>query len=145
MVHVPYKGGGVSVQDVMTGEVQLTFENPATALPMMAAGGVRALAVTSETRSPHLPDVPTMIESGIAGFATVSFFGLVVEAGTPDTIVARLNDAVNRSLAAEAARATLRQLSLEVGPGTPAELAAYLARERSRWEEIARLAHVEVE
>jgi tripartite-type tricarboxylate transporter receptor subunit TctC len=145
MVHVPYKGGGVSVQDVMTGQVQLTFENPATALPMIASGGVRALAVTSETRSPHLPDVPTMIESGIAGFATVSFFGLVVKAGTPEAIVARLNDAVNRSLAADAAQATLRQLSLEVGPGTPAEFAAYLARERGRWEEIARLAHVEVE
>jgi tripartite-type tricarboxylate transporter receptor subunit TctC len=145
MVHVPYKGGGVSVQAVMTGQVQLTFENPATALPLIASGGVRALAVTSETRSPHLPDVPTMIESGVAGFATVSFFGLVVKAGTPAGIVARLNDAVNRSLAAEAAQATLRQLSLEVGPGTPEEFAAYLARERGRWEEIARLAHVEVE
>ncbi len=145
MVHVPYKGGGVSVRAVVSGEVQLTFENPATALPLIASGGVRALAVTSETRSPHLPDVPTMIESGIAGFATVSFFGLVVKAGTPDAIVARLNDAVNRSLAAAEAQATLKQLSLEVGPGTPAEFAAYLAHERSRWEEIARLAHVEVD
>jgi len=145
MVHVPYKGGGVSVQDVMAGQVQLTFENPATALPMIASGGVRALAVTSETRSPHLPDVPTMIESGIPGFATVSFFGLVVKTGTPDALVARLNDAVNRSLAAEAAQTTLRQLSLDVSPGTPADFAAYLARERGKWEEIARLAHVEVE
>jgi tripartite-type tricarboxylate transporter receptor subunit TctC len=145
MVHVPYKGGGVSVQDVMTGQVQLTFENPATALPMIASGGVRALGVTSETRSPHLPEVPTMIESGMAEFATTSFFGLVVKAGTPAAMVARLNGAVNRSLAADAAQATLRQLSLDVSPGTPAEFAAYLARERSRWEEIARLAHVEVE
>jgi tripartite-type tricarboxylate transporter receptor subunit TctC len=112
---------------------------------MIASGGVRALGVTSETRSPHLPDVPIMIESGIAGFATVSFLGLVVKAGTPEAIVARLNDAVNRSLAANAAQTTLRQLSLDVGPGTPAEFAAYLTRERTRWEEIARLAHVEVE
>ena len=145
MVHVPYKGGGVSVQDVMTGQVQLTFENPATALPMITSGGVRALAVTSETRSPHLPDVPTMIESGIADFATVSFFGLVVKTGTPDTIVARLNDAVNRSLATPEAQKTLDQLSLDVGPGSPAEFAAYLARERGKWSEIARLAHVQVE
>jgi tripartite-type tricarboxylate transporter receptor subunit TctC len=101
--------------------------------------------VTSETRSPHLPEVPTMIESGIAGFATVSFFGLVVKAGTPDAIVARLNDAVNRSLAADAAQAALLQLSLDLRPGTPAEFAAYLARERRKWEEIARLARVEVE
>jgi len=86
-----------------------------------------------------------MIESDIPGFATVSFFGLVVKTGTPATIVARLNDAVNRSLAAEAAQATLAQLSLDVSPGTPQDFATYLARERSRWEEIARLAHVEVE
>jgi len=145
VVHVPYKGGGVSVQGVMTGEVQLTFENPATALPMIASGGVRALAVTSETRSAHLPDVPTMIESDIPGFATVSFFGLVVKAGTPARIIARLNDAVNRSLAEEAVQATLRQLSLDVSPGTPDEFAVYLAHERGRWEEIARHAHVEVE
>ena len=145
LVHVPYKGGGVSIQDVMTGQVQLTFENPATALPMIQAGSVRALAVTSETRSSHLPDVPTMIESGITDFATVSFFGLVVKTGTPDALIAQLNDAVNRSLAAPEARATLAQLSLDVGSGSPAEFAAYLARERDKWEEIARLAHVQVE
>jgi tripartite-type tricarboxylate transporter receptor subunit TctC len=72
LVHAPYKGGGVSVQDVVSGQVQLTFENPATALPLIEAGSVRALAVTSETRSPHLPEVPTMVESGIADFVTVS-------------------------------------------------------------------------
>jgi tripartite-type tricarboxylate transporter receptor subunit TctC len=145
LVHVPYKGGGVSVQDVMTGQVQLTFENPATALPMIQAGSVRALAVTSEARSPHLPDVPTMIESGIKDFATVSFFGLVVKAGTPDALITRLNMAVNQSLAAPEARATLAQLSLDVSAGSPADFAVYLARERDKWEEIARLAHVQVE
>jgi tripartite-type tricarboxylate transporter receptor subunit TctC len=145
MVHVPYKGGGVSVQGVMTGQVQLTFENPATALPMIATGSVRALAVTSEARSPHLPEVPTMIESGIKDFATVSFFGLVVKAGTPDALVARLNAAVNQSLAAPEARTALAKLSLDVSPGSSAEFASYLARERDKWEEIARLAHVEVE
>jgi tripartite-type tricarboxylate transporter receptor subunit TctC len=145
MVHVPYKGGGVSVQGVMTGQVQLTFENPATALPMIATGSVRALAVTSEARSPHLPEVPTMIESGIKDFATVSFFGLVVKAGTPDALVARLNAAVNQSLAAPEARTALAKLSLDVSPGSSAEFAGYLARERDKWEEIARHAHVEVE
>jgi tripartite-type tricarboxylate transporter receptor subunit TctC len=145
MVHVPYKGGGVSVRDVVGGEVALTFENPATALPVIRSGGVRALAVTSEARSPDLPDVPTMIESGIAGFATVSFFGLVVKTGTPDAIVAKLNAAVNRSLAAPAVQTALKQLSLEIRAGTPAQFADDLARERARWEEIARLAHVAVD
>jgi tripartite-type tricarboxylate transporter receptor subunit TctC len=73
LVHVPYKGGGVSVQDVVSGQVQLTFENPATALPLIEAGRVRALAVTSETRSPHLPEVPTMVESGIADLSPYRF------------------------------------------------------------------------
>jgi tripartite-type tricarboxylate transporter receptor subunit TctC len=145
LVHVPYKGGGVSVQDVMTGQVQLTFENPATALPMIQAGGVRALAVTSEARSPHLPDVPTMIESGIKDFATVSFFGLVVKAGTPEDLIARLNAAVNQGLAVPEARTALAQLSLDIGTSSPADFASYLARERNKWEEIARLAHVQVE
>jgi tripartite-type tricarboxylate transporter receptor subunit TctC len=81
-VHVPYKGGGVSVQDVVSGQVQLTFENPATVLPLIEAGSVRALAVTSETRSPHLPEVPTMVESGIADFVTVSVFGLAAQRNT---------------------------------------------------------------
>jgi tripartite-type tricarboxylate transporter receptor subunit TctC len=145
MVHVPYKGGGVSVRDVVSGEVQFTFENPATALPMIQSGAVRALAVTSELRNPHLPNVPTMIESGMPGFATVSFFGLVVKAGTPDAIVAKLNAAVNDSLATPAAVRTLKQLSLEVRTGTPREFADYLAHEREKWEEIARLARVEVD
>lgn len=145
MVHVPYKGGGVSVRDVVSGQVQLTFENPATALPLIQSGAVRALAVTSEARNPRLPNVPTMIESGMPGFATVSFFGLVVKAGTPDAIVAKLNAAVNESLATPVAKRTLEQLSLEVRTGSPREFADYLAREREKWEKIARLARVQVD
>jgi tripartite-type tricarboxylate transporter receptor subunit TctC len=149
LVHIPYKGGGVSVQDVMTGQVQLTFENPATALPMIQSGGVRALAVTSEARSPRLPDVPTMTESGIADFVTVSFFGLVVRAGTPADIVARLNRTVNESLEGDDVQATLAQLSLDIqgagAAGTPEDFAKYLAHERDKWESIARLAQIQVE
>jgi tripartite-type tricarboxylate transporter receptor subunit TctC len=145
LVHVPYKGGGVSAQDVMTGQVQLTFENPATALPLIRAGSVRALAVTSAARNPQLPDVPTMVESGIADFVTVSFFGLVVRAGTPPDIVTRLNATVNTGLKPADVQEMLAKLSLDVAPETPAEFSASLAKERDKWGAIARLANIQVE
>jgi len=145
LVHIPYKGGGVSVQDVVSGQVQLTFENPATALPVVEAGSVRALAVTSETRSPRLPDVPTMVESGIKDFVTVSFFGLVARNGTPGDIVARLNGAVNESLQAPAVESALAKLSLDIRMGSPSEFAEFLGKEREKWGSIARLAHIQVE
>jgi tripartite-type tricarboxylate transporter receptor subunit TctC len=145
LVHVPYKGGGVSAQDVMTGQVQLTFENPATALPLIRAGSVRALAVTSAARNPQFPDVPTMVESGIADFVTVSFFGLVVRAGTPPDIVTRLNATVNTGLKPADVQEMLAKLSLDVAPETPAEFSASLAKERDKWGAIARLANIQVE
>jgi tripartite-type tricarboxylate transporter receptor subunit TctC len=145
LVHVPYKGGGVSVQDVVSGQVQLTFENPATALPVVEAGSVRALAVTGETRSPRLPNVPTMVESGIEDFVTVSFFGLVVRAGTPADIVAKLSGAVNESLKAPDVEAALAKLSLDIRAGSSAEFSAFLDKERQKWSSIVRLAQIQVE
>ena len=86
-VHVPYKSGGQSIQAVIAGEVQFTFENPAIALPLVQAGVVRALAVTSEARHPQAPDVPTLVEGGLPGFVSVSFTGVVGPAGIPGDIV----------------------------------------------------------
>ena len=97
-VHVPYKGGGPSIQAVIAGEVQFTFENPAVSLPLARANTVRALAVTSETRSAQAPELPTMIESGLPDFASVSFTGVVAPAGTPAAIVNRLNATINETL-----------------------------------------------
>jgi tripartite-type tricarboxylate transporter receptor subunit TctC len=145
LVHIPYKGGGVSVQDVVSGQVQLTFENPATALPVIEAGSVRALAVTSETRNPRLPDVPTMVESGIKDFVTVSFFGLVARNGTPADIVARLSGAVSESLKAPGVESALGKLSLDIRAGSSSEFAEFLGKERVKWGSIVELAHIQVE
>ncbi|HLH94417.1 MAG TPA: tripartite tricarboxylate transporter substrate binding protein [Xanthobacteraceae bacterium] len=145
LVHVPNKGGGVSAEDVVSGQVQLTFENPATALPLIAAGSLRALAVTSATRSPHLPAVPTMVESGIPDFVTSSFFGLVARSGTPASVVAKLNDAVNAGLKASDVETAFAKLSLDIRPGSPAEFGSYLTHERSTWDAVARLANIKVE
>jgi tripartite-type tricarboxylate transporter receptor subunit TctC len=139
-VHVPYKSGGQSIQAVIAGEVQFTFENPAIALPLVQAGVVRALAVTSEARDPQAPDVPTLVEAGLPGFVSVSFTGVVGPAGIPGDIVAKLNSAINESLKAPDVAATLAKLAVEVGGGTPGEFAAFLTEEMATMRPVVKAA-----
>jgi tripartite-type tricarboxylate transporter receptor subunit TctC len=133
ITHVPYRGGGQAAGDVVSRQVQMAFENPAVALPLVQAGRIRALAVTSETRNPQAPDIPTMIESGFPGFVSVSFTGMVAPAGTPASIIGRLNTVVNESLALPDVQATLMKLAVEARPASPEAFAAFLARERDKW------------
>jgi tripartite-type tricarboxylate transporter receptor subunit TctC len=144
ITHVPYKSGGSSTQDVVSGQVQLTFENPAVALPLAQSGQVRALAVTSEARNPRLPDVPTLRET-IPDFVSVSFTGLVAPAGVSRAIVTRLNAAINESLKAPTVQSTLAQLSVDVKPGSAEEFAAFLAKEREKWLGVARAAKIQLD
>jgi tripartite-type tricarboxylate transporter receptor subunit TctC len=144
ITHVPYKGGGGSTQDVVSGQVPLTFENPAISLPLVLAGQIRALAVTSDVRNPRIPDVPTLSES-IPGFVSVSFTGVVVPTGVAPAIIARLNTAINESLRAPTAQATLSQLSVDVKPGTPEEFGAFLAKEREKWLAVATTAKIQLD
>ena len=95
IVHVPYKSGGESIQSVMGGQVQFTFENPAVALPLVQAGSMRALAMTSAARDAQAPDVPTLIESGLPDFVVKSFTGVVAPAAIPAPVVARLNAVID--------------------------------------------------
>jgi tripartite-type tricarboxylate transporter receptor subunit TctC len=145
LVHVPYKGGGPSVQAVVGGEVQMTFENPAVSLPLVQGGQVRALAVTSEKRNPQAPDVPTMIESGVADFVSVSFTGIVAPAGTPAEIVAKLNAAVNESLRSSEIEQAFKRLAVEPHAGSPAEFAAFLTKERERWGAVIKAAGIKAD
>jgi tripartite-type tricarboxylate transporter receptor subunit TctC len=129
IVHVPYKSGGQSIQAVVAGEVQFTFENPAVALPLVQAGVVRALAVTSAARHPQAADVPTLVEGGLPGFVSVSFTGVVGPAGIPRDIVTKLNSAINESLKSPDVAATLGKLAVDVKSETPGEFAAFLTEE----------------
>ena len=138
VVHVPYKSGGLSVQAVIAGETQFSFENPAAVLPLVEAGTVRALAVTSATRSPAMPDLPTMIEAGVPDFTSVSFTAVLAPAGTPAAIVGRLNAAINESLRSPEVAATLARLAVESKIASPAELAAFVAGEREKWSTIVK-------
>jgi tripartite-type tricarboxylate transporter receptor subunit TctC len=144
ITHVPYKSGGNSTQDVVSGQVPLTFENPAVSLPLVQAGSIRAIAVTSEARNPRLPDVPTVAET-IPDFVSVSFTGVVAPAGVSPAIVAKLNAAINESLKAPDVMATLAKLSVDIKPGTPAEFGAFLAKEREKWQGVAKAAHIQID
>jgi tripartite-type tricarboxylate transporter receptor subunit TctC len=145
IVHVPYKGGGLAIQAVMAGEVQMTFENTAVSLPHVQAGQVRALAVTSEKRNSHIPEVPTMIEGGVPDFVSASFTGVVAPAGTSAAIVSRLNAAINECLKSPEVQATLTKLSVEARIGSSDDFAAFLARERDKWVPLVKSAGVKAE
>jgi tripartite-type tricarboxylate transporter receptor subunit TctC len=145
IVHVPYKGGGSAAQAVLARETQMTFENPAVSLPHIQAGKVKALAVTSERRNPQAPDVPTMIESGLTDFVSVSFTGIVAPAGTPAEIVSRLNAAINEAVRAGDIESAFLRLAVEPRLGSADAFAAFVMHERDRWGGVIKAAGVKVE
>jgi tripartite-type tricarboxylate transporter receptor subunit TctC len=145
LLHVPYKGGGQSVTAVVSGEVQLCFENPSVTLPLIRSGKLRALASTGETRSPETPDIPTMIEAGVPDFVSLSFTGLVAPAGTPAEIVTRLNAAANDSLKSSDVHTMLTRLAVEPRPGSPADFTAFVTRETEKWRAVVQAARIRIE
>ncbi len=145
VVHVPYKGGGPSVQAVVAGETQFSFENPASSLPLVQAGNVRALASTGDTRGAQTPDLPTMVEAGVPDFTSVSFTAVVAPAGTPAPIVNKLNAAINDSLKSPENARTLVKLNVDAKITSPEEFAAFLAKERDKWTAVVKTAGVQAE
>jgi tripartite-type tricarboxylate transporter receptor subunit TctC len=145
LVHVPYKGGGQSTNDVLSGQVQMTFENPSVSLPLVRGGKLRALASTGETRNLEAPDIPTMIEAGVSDFVSVSFTGLVAPAGTPPAIVTKLNEAANASLNAPDVRSVLTRLAVEPKPGAPADFTAFVTGETEKWRAVVQAANIRID
>jgi tripartite-type tricarboxylate transporter receptor subunit TctC len=145
IVHVPYKGAADAMSALLGGQVQMFFGDIAGALPFLRAGTMRALAVSSEARNPLVPDVPTMLESGVPDYVVSTYIGVVAPAGTPEAIVARLNAAINASLITPDATAAFAQLGAEIRPGSPQDFAAFLAAETAKWAEVARTANIKVE
>jgi tripartite-type tricarboxylate transporter receptor subunit TctC len=141
MVHVPYRGTGPALTDLLGGQVQLLFFSPATAMEYIKAGRLRALAVTSATRSPALPDVPAVSEF-LPGFEATLFYGLAAPRNTPVEIVDGLNTAVNASLAEPAVQARLAQLDGTVLGGTAADFARLIADETDKWSKVIKAAHI---
>jgi tripartite-type tricarboxylate transporter receptor subunit TctC len=136
MNHVPYKGSTPALTDLIGGQVQVMIGNLPPMLPHVKAGKLRALAVTTSKRHPGLPEVPTVAESGLAGYETVAWFGLFAPAGTPKEIVQRLNREVNAILALPEIRERLLGLGMEPMPGTPEDFTARQAADIAKWKKV---------
>jgi tripartite-type tricarboxylate transporter receptor subunit TctC len=136
IVHVPYKGGGPSINDVMAGNVQMTFEATSVLLPLIQDGRLRALAVTSAKRIPQLPDVPTMVEAGYPDFVTVAWTGLLAPAHTPQPIVAELNATINDGLKTPQLQSALTKLDYTPMGGTPQDFTETMTADLARWSPI---------
>jgi len=138
MLHVPYKGGPQAMTDLMAGHVALSFATAPSAVPNVRSGKVRALGVSTRARIPALPDVPTIAESGVPGYDAVGYFGLVAPAGTPTAIIDRLHASVLAVLKDPAIRRSLSDQGAEPMTSTPAEYAALIRDEVSKWGRVVR-------
>src|SRR6185295_5570800 len=136
IVHVPYRGGGPSINDLLGGQVQMTFEGAGVLVPLIQARQLRALAVTSARRLPDLPDVPTMTESGFATFVSTSWTGLLAPAKTPADVIEKLNAQINAGLKTPGLKAALAKLSNEPLGGAPQDFTETLKRDIARWTPI---------
>jgi len=138
LLHVPYKGGGPAMTDLLGGQVDFYFSSLVSALPMIKAQKLRALAVTSGTRVASLPQTPTLIESGFKGFEYYTLYGIVVPAHTPENIIQTMNQEINRILESAEVRASLADRGIEVRTGTPEAFRTFLDSERKKWAQVVK-------
>ena len=139
MTHIPYKGSGLSMIDVMSGRVQLAITNTLTATPLVRSGRIKALAITSSQRVATMPDLPTVAESGVPGYELRSWYGLLVPNGTPRSRVAFLNREVGETMGAPALKERLAADGAEAAaPNTPEEFRKLVHAEISRWDSVIR-------
>jgi tripartite-type tricarboxylate transporter receptor subunit TctC len=136
ITHVPYKGSGPAVTDLLGGQVQVMFDNVPNVLQHVKAGKLRALGVTGLKRSPLAPDIPTVDESGVPGFEVSVFFGLAAPAGTPREIVDKLNAEVTKMLALPDVKQRFLAQGVETVGTTPAEAAEYVRGQRAKWAKV---------
>jgi len=133
LTHIPYKGAAPALSALLGKEVQVLSNDLVTAVPHVKAGKIRALAVTGATRSPVMPDVPTMAEAGLKDYVAVGWQGIMVPAGTPAAAIARLNTEINKALSDPALRGNLTSQGLEVVGGSAQEFADFVRRDTERW------------
>jgi len=144
LIHVPYKGSGPSMQDLIAGQIPLSFETALVALPQISAGKVRALAVTTAKRSKVAPEVPTMAESGLKGFDVASWQAIFAPANTPPAIVKRMNDELTKIVAQTEVAARLYTMGVENVPMTPAQMAEFQKAELVKWAKIVKDGNVKI-
>jgi tripartite-type tricarboxylate transporter receptor subunit TctC len=142
MTHVPYKGSGPAMADLVAGHIQVLFDAYSSLNPFIQEGRLRGLAITSAKRSPLAPEMRTLGETGFPQVEVTSWQGIVAPAGTPPAIVAKLNAAVHKVLASQTVKDQLAKQGIESSPSTPEQLAQYANQERQRWIDVAKKAGV---
>ncbi|MBU4611540.1 tripartite tricarboxylate transporter substrate binding protein [Achromobacter sp. GG226] len=145
MVHIPYKGSGPAVVALLSGEVSLMFDSISTSLPHVKSGKLKALAVTGEARSPLLPDVPTVRESGAADFAVDGWYGIIAPAGTPASAIDRFNSAIREVIAEAPVREQLESYGYAMVGSTPQAFGDHITAEIDRWGEVVQASGAKVE
>ncbi len=145
LVHVPYKGSGPAVVDLIAGHVVMNFDTMPPVLPFIRQGKMKALGVTTPKRANQLPDVPTMLEAGLKGFEMTNWYGVMAPAKTPRDIVTRLNTEINRIVAVPETKAKLEEVGTQLNPMTPEQFATFLGSELAKYAKLIKAAGVTVD
>jgi tripartite-type tricarboxylate transporter receptor subunit TctC len=145
MLHVPYKGSGPALIDLMAGQVSVMFDNLPSSMPYIRANRLRPIAVTTPKRYPGLPDVPTISESGVPGYEAIAAFGIIAPAATPRDVVVRLNTEVNRALRLPDMQERFAQQGATPAPITPDEFGAFIRSEITKWAKVVKVSGAKVE
>jgi tripartite-type tricarboxylate transporter receptor subunit TctC len=135
---IPYRGGAQAITDMLGGRIDMNFGAGATLVPLIREGKIKALAVTSPTRSSELPDVPTMTESGYPGLTTQTYYGFWGPAGTPAEVVNKINSEINEALKSQELRANLVRVGFEPTGGSPQDFAKLIAEQLQKWAPIVK-------
>ncbi|MDB5808326.1 MAG: tripartite tricarboxylate transporter substrate binding protein [Betaproteobacteria bacterium] len=145
MITVPYKGNALAITDVMGGQITTMFSDALPAMQAMKTGKLRAIAVTSEKRWPFTPELPTLAEEGIKGFAAVNWWGILFPAGVPRPIIDKVNADLVKALATQDVKAKLAELGVETVSSTPEQFGQFMASEAARWGKLVKEANLRVE
>jgi tripartite-type tricarboxylate transporter receptor subunit TctC len=146
MVHVPYKGASPALSDLLSGNIQVMFDTLSTALPPVKSGLLRAIGVSSESRSPDLPDVPTIAESGYPDYRVSVWYGIAAPAKVPDEIAQKISASLDRGLNDEAFRASLEKIGFPVfRPRSAAAIAEFIDADRKRWSGVIKSQNISLD
>jgi tripartite-type tricarboxylate transporter receptor subunit TctC len=145
IVHIPYKGSAPAITDLLAGQTNMMFDNIPSSLPHIKSGKLIALATTGKKRDPALPDLPTMQEAGVPGYESGVWFGLMVPAGTPKDVIARLNAAAVQGTKSPDFQKRMHDLGYNIIPGTPEDMAKMIQEELKRWEPIVKASGAKVD
>jgi tripartite-type tricarboxylate transporter receptor subunit TctC len=145
ILHVPYKGAPQAVTDVLAGHMSMMFNSIAPVLPHVKSGRVRTLGIASAKRSPQLPDIPTIAESGVPGYESENWFGLFAPAKTPQRLITLLNHALVKVVRSPEVRAQFEALGADPVGSTPGELAAFMRRDSERYRQVIRISGAKID